>query len=100
MTAQVMVAKAFYQSKCELDPGVAQRIDKFIQKMMDDPSSPGIGLERVQSALDPNMWSARVNRDLRAILHHDGERTRIPFRIRRWMPTGWGAFQTRGEHSQ
>ena len=73
MPPQILLANTFYRSKSQLPSREAQRIDEFIQKMMADPSSPGIGLERIQGAADPNMWAARVSRDLRAILHHDGD---------------------------
>ncbi|MFH1919471.1 MAG: UvrD-helicase domain-containing protein, partial [Planctomycetota bacterium] len=74
MAPEILVAKTFFRSTTQLEPREARRIHEFLQKMIADPSHPGIGLERVKSAPDPNMWSARVNRDLRAILHHDGSR--------------------------
>lgn len=39
-----------------------------------DPSHPSLSLHRV-GGVDPNMWSIRVNQDLRIILHKDGEIT-------------------------
>ena len=39
-----------------------------------DPASPGLSLHRVERARDPGFWTARVNRDLRIVLHRrDGE---------------------------
>lgn len=34
-----------------------------------DPASPGLQLHRIDRSKDPNFWSARVNRDLRIIVH-------------------------------
>lgn len=34
-----------------------------------DPSSPGLQMHRIDRAKDENFWSARVNRDIRLILH-------------------------------
>jgi len=74
MAPQIMVANTFYRSKTELGAGEAQRVDKFIQKLITSPSNPGFGFEQIQGAADPNMLSARVNRDLRAILHRESNR--------------------------
>jgi hypothetical protein len=41
----------------------------FIGEFQRNPKQPGISLERLQN----DLWSGRVNRDLRAILHKDGE---------------------------
>ena len=69
---QVMIAKTYFQSKTELSGSDARRIDSFLKRLMDDPTNPGIGLERLRDVPDTNMWSARVSRDLRAILHYQG----------------------------
>jgi hypothetical protein len=37
------------------------------------PAQPSLSLERVQQARSDNVWSARVSRELRAILFRDGE---------------------------
>lgn len=36
-------------------------------------SSPGLKVHRVEAARDPNFWSARVNSDLRLIIHRSGD---------------------------
>ncbi len=74
MPPQILVAITFFESKAELPVSEARRIDNFIQKMISNPANPGIGLERLTDGADANMWSARVSQDLRAILHHDGNR--------------------------
>lgn len=38
-----------------------------------DPSGPGLQMHRVVGARDGNFWSARVNRDIRVIVHRQGE---------------------------
>jgi len=42
-------------------------------KLADDPSGTGLSLHRVESA--PGFWTARVNRDLRLVLHKEGQST-------------------------
>lgn len=74
MPPVVLLAKTFLDSRPELPASEARRIDRFIQKMTDNPANPGMGLERLRDGPDENMWAARVSKDLRAILHHDGDR--------------------------
>ena len=38
-----------------------------------DPSGNGLQLHRIDKSKDPNFWSARVNRDIRLIVHKTGE---------------------------
>lgn len=38
-----------------------------------NPASPGLKFHRVEGARDPGFWSARVNSDLRLIIHRAGE---------------------------
>jgi hypothetical protein len=38
-----------------------------------DPTGNGLQLHRIGSSKDPNFWSARVNRDVRLIVHKSGE---------------------------
>jgi superfamily I DNA/RNA helicase len=47
----------------------AKRTLAFVDKFQKNPANPGISLERLTGVTDPNLWSARVTQDLRAILH-------------------------------
>ena len=38
-----------------------------------DPAGNGLQLHRIDNSKDPNFWSARVNRDIRLIVHKTGE---------------------------
>jgi hypothetical protein len=38
-----------------------------------DPTGNGLQLHRIDKSKDPNFWSARVNRDIRLIVHKTGE---------------------------
>ena len=38
-----------------------------------DPSGNGLKLHRIDNSKDPNFWSARVNRDVRLIVHKTGD---------------------------
>lgn len=37
-----------------------------------DPTGQGLQLHRIETSKDPNFWSARVNRDIRIIIHKTG----------------------------
>jgi hypothetical protein len=76
---QTSVNKSFTESKRRLSAAESQRVDDFILKWQRDPNSPSINLERVQGALDPELWSARVSQDLRVIMHRAGERCLLLF---------------------
>ncbi len=76
MTKFTIIAKTFLRSVRKLSSNDITRIAGFVEKLQENPASPGLGLERIQGAMDPHMWSARVNRDLRAILHHRDDEQR------------------------
>ncbi len=44
-----------------------------------DPSGNGLQLHRIDKSKDPNFWSARVNRDVRLIVHKTGESTLVAY---------------------
>ncbi len=69
-----IIGKSFYVSLNQLDPADQARVNKFVPRFMENPESPGTSLERVTDAKDLKIWSARISRSLRAILHKDGGR--------------------------
>jgi hypothetical protein len=44
-----------------------------------DPTGSGLQLHRITQSKDPNFWSARVNRDVRLIVHKTGESMLIAY---------------------
>ena len=44
-----------------------------------DPSGNGLQLHRIEASKDPNFWSARVNRDVRLIVHKTGGSTLVAY---------------------
>jgi len=65
----IAVADSFYAAYQKLGTNDQARAGEFIMKFAASPSSPGLNLERVQHAIDKGMRSARVSRDVRAIVH-------------------------------
>lgn len=68
----VTIASTLICSVNRLDPKESRRIWSFIEKFSEDPSLPGISLERVHRAKDQNIWAGRLSGDLRVILHRNG----------------------------
>jgi hypothetical protein len=46
-----------------------------VYELQVNPASPGLKLHRLDATRDPGFWSARVNVDLRLILHRSGDST-------------------------
>src|SRR5690349_12812273 len=65
----VSICKSFSASTKKLSTADRGRVLDFLTKFMDDPSSPGLNFETIQSAKDGNLKSARINQDLRTIVH-------------------------------
>lgn len=65
----VSISKTFSASTKKLSTPDRGRVLDFLTKFMDDPSSPGLNFETIQSAKDGKMKSARITQDLRTILH-------------------------------
>lgn len=50
-----------------------------VKTLQSDPANPGLSLHRVDRAKDKGFWTARVNDDLRIVLHKKGEDTLIAY---------------------
>ncbi len=68
----VGVAQSFFTSADRLESAERARVFDFLAKFYENPAHPSLSLERVVKR-DPKIWSARINQELRAILHRDGE---------------------------
>ncbi len=64
---------SYIEATLKLDANSARKGWEFVQKFRANPKQPGVSLERVNQAKQNDLWSARVSRDLRAILYQDGE---------------------------
>lgn len=68
-----LLAESFLPAAVKLSSNEKARLLDFIGAFQASPANPGISLERVQGARSSQVWSARITRDLRAILYKDGE---------------------------
>jgi hypothetical protein len=54
--------------------GLDQKAEKTsVFDLQMDPAGNGLQLHRIDKSKDPNFWSARVNRDIRLIVHKTGD---------------------------
>lgn len=67
----ILLADTLIASVRKLDSTDAKRVWDFLAKLFEDPSNPGISLERITQAKDKNLWSGRITQSLRAIIHKD-----------------------------
>ncbi|TNE43151.1 MAG: ATP-dependent helicase [Deltaproteobacteria bacterium] len=66
----VLIAPQFFSSMAQLTGQEQSQVTNFINTFQSNPTHTGINLHPVQNA--KGLWSGRVNRDLRTILHKDG----------------------------
>jgi len=57
---QMAIGKSYFSSLAALDPVDHKRANAFLDRFLENPAQPG------------HIWSARISRGLRAILHKDG----------------------------
>src|SRR5438309_4070957 len=69
----VAIEVSFFSATQKLTNEDRCRVLTFVNKFLENPAQPSLSLERVQQARSNNVWSARVSRELRAILFRDGE---------------------------
>jgi len=72
----------------------------FVSKFFDNPAHPSLSLERVQQARSDNVWSARVSRELRAILSRDGEDCVLVYVDRHDNAYQWAASRSIERHKR
>ena len=66
---QFRIADTFTDSLARLTGEEQKAVKTTAFDLQLNPASPGMQLHRVTGAKDPNFWSARVNADLRLIVH-------------------------------
>lgn len=69
----ILLADTLIASVRKLDANDAKRVWDFLGKLFDNPSNPGISLERITQAKDKNLWSGRITQSLRAVIHKESD---------------------------
>ncbi|WP_293676768.1 3'-5' exonuclease [uncultured Phenylobacterium sp.] len=63
------IADTFTDALARLPAAEQKAVKVSVLDLQLDPSAPGLQMHRIDKSKDPNFWSARVNRDLRLVLH-------------------------------
>lgn len=63
------IAETFTEALGRLPAQDQKAVKVSVMDLQLDPSGNGLQLHRIDKSKDPNFWSARVNRDIRLILH-------------------------------
>jgi Txe/YoeB family toxin of Txe-Axe toxin-antitoxin module len=88
ITVETAFASDFWSFRHRLDKNEQSRVIEFVDKFQQDPTLPGISLERIGS-VQRGIWSARITQDLRAILHRDGPRATLLYADHHDDAYGW-----------
>ncbi|MBY0282806.1 MAG: UvrD-helicase domain-containing protein [Sphingomonas sp.] len=68
-----LIADTFTAAFSRLSSPDQKAVKASVFDLQMDPSGNGLQLHRIDKSKDPNFWSARVNRDVRLIVHRTGE---------------------------
>ena len=68
-----LIADTFTASFNRLSGSDQKAVKASVFDLQMDPAGNGLQLHRIDKSKDPNFWSARVNRDIRLIVHKTGE---------------------------
>jgi hypothetical protein len=63
------IAATFTDALARLPSGDQKAVKVSVMDLQLDPTAPGLQMHRIDKSRDANFWSARVNRDIRLILH-------------------------------
>ncbi|MDP3488736.1 MAG: 3'-5' exonuclease [Phenylobacterium sp.] len=63
------LADTFTAALARLPAAEQKAVKVSVMDLQLDPSAPGLQMHRIDKSKDANFWSARVNRDIRLILH-------------------------------
>lgn len=66
------LAETFTDALARLPAQDQKAVKVSVMDLQLDPSAPGLQMHRIDKSKDANFWSARVNRDIRLILHKTG----------------------------
>lgn len=99
MPSQVILAKPLLASLNALQPSELARVVEFISTFQENPAHPGLSLERINRVRSKNIWSARITRDLRAILFQDRDAWAILYANHHDKAYAWAERRDVGRHA-
>jgi len=99
MQIHVLTAPQLFTALSRLTPQEQAKVNEFLCTFLANPAHPGVKLERVNRARSKNVWSARITRDLRAILFKDGDHWGILYAAHHDAAYDWAERREIGRHS-
>jgi len=75
----VLIAASFTKSLGKLTGQEQSAVKVTAFDIQQNPDSPGLSLHRIDKCRDPDFWSARVNVDIRIVLHKRGGDTLLAY---------------------
>ena len=69
----ILLADSFTASLARLSAQDQKTVKTSVFDLQIDPAGNGLQMHRIDRSKDPHFWSARVNRDIRLVLHKTGE---------------------------
>jgi UvrD/REP helicase N-terminal domain/UvrD-like helicase C-terminal domain len=75
----VLIANSFTKSLGKLTGQEQSQVKISVFDIQTNPDSPGLSIHRIDRCRDPNFWSARVNRDIRIVLHKKDGNTLLSY---------------------
>lgn len=76
---RLLIADSFTAAFGRLSSHDQKAVKASVFDLQMDPTGNGLQLHRIVNSKDPNFWSARVNRDVRLIVHKTGESILIAY---------------------
>src|SRR5690242_10047655 len=74
-----LIADTFTAAFARLSGADQKAVKASVFDLQMDPTGNGLQLHRIDNSKDRNFWSARVNRDIRLILHKTGETVLVAY---------------------
>ncbi len=75
----MLIASSFTKSLDRLTAQEQAQAKITAFDIQQNPENPGLSLHRIDKCRDPDFWSARVNRDIRMVLHKRGADTLLAY---------------------
>jgi hypothetical protein len=95
---QIILATTFLDSLENLEKDEQLRALSFVQELRRSTKSTGASLERVRNAKSKNLWSGRIDRDLRAILYREDDTITILYAAHHDPAYRWAERREIGRH--
>lgn len=75
----LLLADTFTAALGRLPAHEAKAVKTTVVDLQIDPTGNGLQMHRIDKSKDPNFWSVRVNRDLRLIVHKNGDSALVAY---------------------